>query len=61
MLNPVEREILYFWAIEGFSTTEVAKIMKMPKGTVLSKIHRMRIAIKQRFSIDNDNKTARQL
>jgi len=61
MLNPVEREILYFWAIEGFSTAEVAKIMEMPKGTVLSKIHRMRITIKQRFSIDNDNKTAGQL
>jgi RNA polymerase sigma-70 factor (ECF subfamily) len=61
MLSPMEREILYFWAIEGFSTAEVAKIMEMPKGTVLSKIHRMRIAIKQRFGIDNDNKTARQL
>ena len=53
LLSPVEREILYFWAIEGYSTAEVAKIMEIPKGTILSKIHRMRTALKQHFITDD--------
>lgn len=60
LLSPVEREILYFWAIEGFSTAEVAEIMAIPKGTILSKIYRMRIAIKQRFDFDGNDLKGQQ-
>lgn len=51
-LKPLEREIIFYWVIEGYSTQQVAKILKMPKGTVLSKIHRLRQRIKQHFSVE---------
>lgn len=41
-LKPDEREIFYFWAIEGMSTAQVAEQLETPKGTILSKIYRMR-------------------
>ena len=53
-LEPMEREILFYWAIEGYTTQEIADMLKMPKGTVLSKIHRMRLRIKQQFNEELD-------
>ena len=52
-LEPDEREILYCWAIEGFSTSEIAIKLEKPKGTVLSKIYRMRERIGKQFSKDS--------
>lgn len=49
-LEPIEREILFYWAVEGYTTQQIADMLEMPKGTVLSKIHRMRQRIKQQFS-----------
>lgn len=40
-----EREILYYWAIEGLSTSEVARHLGLPKGTILSKIYRLRLRL----------------
>ena len=49
-LEPLEREILFYWAVEGYTTQQIADMLAMPKGTVLSKIHRMRQRIKQQFN-----------
>jgi len=49
-LEPDEREIMYCWAIEGFSTAEIAKKIEKPKGTILSKIYRMRKKLIEKFS-----------
>lgn len=49
-LEPLEREIVFFWAVEGYTTQQIADMLAMPKGTVLSKIHRMRQRIKQQFN-----------
>ncbi len=48
-LQPMEREILYYWAIEGYSTRQIADMLEMPKGTVLSRIYRMRQKILIQF------------
>lgn len=53
-LEPDEREIMYCWAIEGFSTSELAEKLNKPKGTILSKIYRMRTKILEKFS-DNSS------
>ena len=45
----VEREILYLWAVEGYSTAEVAGYLDKPRNSVLSIIHRMRKRLKARF------------
>lgn len=51
-LEPDERKIMYCWAIEGFSTSEIAEKLEKPKGTILSKIYRMRKKLIEQF---NDN------
>ena len=53
-LEPDEREIMHCWAIEGYSASEIAKKFKKPRGTILSKIYRMRKKIVDQFG-DNSN------
>jgi len=42
MLEPLERELLFFWAVEGYTAQEIADRTDNPRGTVLSRIHRLR-------------------
>lgn len=53
-LEPDEREIMYCWAVEGFSTSEIAEKFEKPKGTILSKIYRMRKKLVKQFSDNSD-------
>lgn len=46
-LKDDERELLYFWAVEGFSTSELSHHLGIPRGTLLSKIHRLRSRLEQ--------------
>ena len=48
-LTSNEREIMYFWAVEGYSTSELAEFLDMPRGTLLSKIHRLRARLENYF------------
>ena len=41
-LNSSEREIMYLWAVEGYTTSELAEYLEVSRGTLLSKIHRLR-------------------
>jgi len=49
MLTTEENELLYLWAVEEYSTSEIAIITQQPKGTVLSKLHRMKKRIRNNF------------
>lgn len=42
-----DREILYLWAVEEYTAKELADLLKSPRGTILSKLHRLKIKIKQ--------------
>ena len=42
MLDPLERELLYYWAVEGCTAREIAERTNSPRGTILSRIHRLR-------------------
>ena len=42
LLEPLEREILFLWAVEEHSTSEIASQLEIPRGTILSRIHRLR-------------------
>lgn len=41
-LEPIDREVLFFWAVEGFSMREIADKLDISRGTLLSRIHRLR-------------------
>lgn len=45
-LKPFETEVLYLWAVEGYSLEEVAKQLEIPKGTALARVHRLRTKLK---------------
>ena len=49
-LTVSEREIMYFWAVEGYTTDELAEFLGMPRGTLLSKIHRLRKRLEAQFN-----------
>lgn len=42
LMDPFEREILYYWAVEGLTAAEIAVHLQTRRGTVLSRIHRLR-------------------
>ena len=45
-LSPQERELLYLWAIEGYTIDEISQWQEVPRGTLLSRIHRLRTRLK---------------
>ena len=47
LLSADEREILYLWAVEGYSMTELSGYLQIPRGTLLSKVHRLRKRLEQ--------------
>jgi len=45
-LNAGEREIMFLWAVEEMSANDISTELDMPRGSVLSKIYRLRNRIK---------------
>ena len=41
-LESVDREVLFYWAVEGFSMREIADKLEISRGTLLSRMHRLR-------------------
>ena len=46
-IEPLDREVLFLWAVEEYSTTEIAAQLDIPRGTILSRIHRLRNRLQQ--------------
>lgn len=42
LIDDNERELLYLWAVEGFSYSELAIELDVPRGTLLSRVHRIK-------------------
>ncbi len=53
-LSGPEREVLYLWAVEGYTMEEIATMTDTPRGTLLARMHRL----KRKFSSD-ENKVFR--
>jgi RNA polymerase sigma-70 factor (ECF subfamily) len=52
LLNTAEREVLYLWAVYGYTASEISVELMQPRGTILSRLHR----IKQKVANASDNK-----
>jgi len=50
-LSTEENELLYLWAVEEHTTEEIASIYKQPKGTILSKLHRLKKRIRNHAQV----------
>ncbi len=44
-LKPLERELLYLWAVEGLTAQEIADQTDTPRNTILSRIHRTKLRL----------------
>ena len=46
-LNSEDRELIYLWAVEGYTVSELAEFFDRPRGTLLSKLHRLKIKLNE--------------
>ena len=51
-LSTQENELLYLWAVEEHTVDEIARIYDKPRGTMLSKLHRLKKRIRERLQGD---------
>ncbi|MDH5258169.1 MAG: RNA polymerase sigma factor [Gammaproteobacteria bacterium] len=56
-LRSIERETIYLYYIEEYSTSEIANLTELSKGAVCSLIHRARIKLKD-ILIKNESRVA---
>ena len=52
VLEPMERELLFLWAVEGYTAQELADQTGAPRGTVLARLHRLRSKILRHVGTD---------
>jgi len=48
-LNSEENELLYLWAVEEYTAEEISLLYKKPRGTILSKLHRLKNRIREQI------------
>jgi len=53
-LEPLERELLYLWACEEYTAQEIADLQQAPRGTILSRIHRLRARIARLTAVNSE-------
>lgn len=50
LLTAPERELLYLWAVEEYTVQEIADHMEVPKGTLLSRLHRIKKKLRDQLN-----------
>jgi len=53
-LSAEENELIFLWAVEEYTVDEIAKLQEKPRGTILSKLYRLKKKIRSNDSIDID-------
>ncbi len=56
LMDVEEKELLYLFAIEGYTVQEIADDLGMKKGTLLSKIHRLKAHLRSQFELSHEEK-----
>lgn len=59
-LQPLERELLHLWAYEEYTAQEIADLQQTPRGTILSRIHRLRARLARLTSVDSKAEEGRR-
>ena len=52
-MKPDERELMFLWAVEEYTLAEIAEMKQVPRGTLLSKLHRLKKRIQLQQRSDN--------
>ena len=59
-LNFKDRELLYLWAVEEYTAQELADFFDIPRGTILSRLHRLKIKIKTFLKVGYEKNAERK-
>ncbi|VAW93460.1 hypothetical protein MNBD_GAMMA22-734 [hydrothermal vent metagenome] len=51
-LSTEENELLFLWAVEEHTVEEIANFYEKPKGTMLSKLHRLKKRIREEYKLN---------
>lgn len=54
-LNASEREVVFLWAVEGMSASEISSELNIPRATVLSRLRRLRARVEQNSVLNEAN------
>lgn len=54
------RELLFLWAVEGYTVQEISDLMEVPRGTLLARLHRIRQKIKASQTPPHDESGIRE-
>ncbi|MBL4865337.1 MAG: sigma-70 family RNA polymerase sigma factor [Pseudomonadales bacterium] len=54
-LSADDRELLYLSAVEEYTVQEISDFQKIPRGTLLSKLHRIKKMLKRKFSSEENH------
>lgn len=57
LLSASEREVVYLWAAEGLTASEIAKELNIARATVLSRLRRLRLRIERDYSSNQAGET----
>jgi len=52
VMNSDERELIFLWGMEEYTTQEIANHLDIPKGTVLARLFRLKRKVQESFSKD---------
>ena len=50
-LDPRYRDVLLLWAVEGLKYREVADVLDVPLGTVMSRLYRARAVLSKKLAL----------
>lgn len=60
-LSAEHREVLLMWGVEGLKYREIAEILEVPLGTVMSRLHRARRIVAEHLAAGDTNGASRRL
>jgi len=59
-LKSNERELLYLWAVEGYTAQEISDLQGGGRGTWLSKIYRIKLKLRNKWAMQSSPKQGDQ-
>ncbi|MCF6282584.1 MAG: sigma-70 family RNA polymerase sigma factor [Candidatus Polarisedimenticolaceae bacterium] len=59
-LKSEERELLYLWAVEGYTAQEIADLQGGGRGTWLSRMHRIKAKLRNKWIMQPSQKRGKQ-
>ncbi|MDZ4297763.1 MAG: RNA polymerase sigma factor [Moraxellaceae bacterium] len=54
-LQPAEREVIYLWAVDGMTASEIALHLGQPRGTILARLYRLKQRVQHDYIVQEQD------